>query len=130
MPVNAPTYRILPGAGTIIEPGTQAGYGITANVGGSYRLVWTGDGNQSGTYREFWGSVYTGGRFTSVSQGCAGGACTFGADDMVTAPAAAPGGGERVDFDSFAATGINGFDFVANNRCSSTCSSTACAIRR
>ena len=35
-------YRIKPGVGVYIQPGSMAGYAITANVGGSYRVVWTG----------------------------------------------------------------------------------------
>ena len=41
------TYGILAGASTVVSPGAQDGYGITANSGGSYRAVWTGDSNVS-----------------------------------------------------------------------------------
>jgi hypothetical protein len=113
VPSPAATYRILPGAGTIIAPGQQAGYGITANTGSAFRLVWTGQAQVSGTYNEFWGSIYTSGTFQSVVPGCGDGSCPLEGDDYVSGiiPAA---GGERVDFDCFASTGIDGIDFVVN----------------
>src|SRR4051812_33829895 len=57
IPTGVPVYDIVPGASTIIQPGVQAGYGITANTGGVYRLVWTGDQSTSGVHRSFYGSV-------------------------------------------------------------------------
>jgi hypothetical protein len=93
--------------------GTQAGYGITANVGGAYRLVWTGDGTRSGQYREFFGSVYTDGSFTNIVPGCSDNSCALQSDDKVTAPQSVTGG-ERVDFDSISADTLGGFDFYVN----------------
>src|SRR5437588_4327524 len=63
-PVGPPVYRIIPGAGTIVSPGTQQGYGATASAGGNYRLVWTGDVQVSGAYSHFTGAVYTPGHFS------------------------------------------------------------------
>jgi hypothetical protein len=87
----------------------QAGYGVTANLGGAYRLVWSGDAAASGAHREFRGSVYTPGSFSSLLPGC-GGACPLEADDFVSQPIGIPGG-ERIDFNTLATTGLDGFDF-------------------
>src|SRR5690242_8515726 len=41
-PVTTTTYQIDPGVGTVVKPGTQAGFGITATaagLNGAYRLV-------------------------------------------------------------------------------------------
>lgn len=112
VPSGVPVYRITPGAGTIVQPGVQAGFGASANVGGSYRLVWTGEGNTTGAYSRFWGAVYTSGRFNSITPGC-GGYCTLQGDDWVSVGQDASGG-QRVDFDSVTAGGINGFDFTVD----------------
>ena len=106
-------YRIKPGAATVVQPGQMAGFGITANTGGSYRFVWTGDGNASGQYREFWGSIYTAGNFSNIVPGCAGGICQLQSDDYLGQSQNVTGG-ERIDFDSNAASTLNGFDFVVN----------------
>jgi hypothetical protein len=108
--VGAPTYRIQPGGSTIISPGTQAGYGITANLGGSYRAVWTGDSAVSGQYSNFTGSIYTPGHFTSFDPGCGGG-CPDESNDVFYAPTAVAGGGEQITFDTIATDGIDGVDF-------------------
>jgi hypothetical protein len=113
VPSGAVVHRILPGASTIVQPGAQAGYGITANTGGSYRLVWTGDAGASGTWREFWGSVYTPGRFLQIVPGCNGGICQLESNDSLTG-AIQTGGGQRIDFDAFAADGLDGFDFIVD----------------
>jgi len=112
-PIGAPISVILNGAGVPIQPGVMAGYGITSNTGTSFRIVWTGDAGASGTYREFWGSVWTPGVFDGFVPGCNGNACPLEANDYVSGPMAAPGGGQRIDWDTFASTGIDGFDFLA-----------------
>ncbi len=112
VPVGAPVHTIKAGAGTVVDPGTQAGYGITANTGGSYRIFWTGDSQASGTYREFQGSIYTSGTFISENPGC-GGICALEAGDYVSQPILT-GGGERIDFDTFATDGLDGTDFVVS----------------
>jgi len=111
IPTGATVYDIVPGASTIIQPGVQAGYGITANTGGVYRLVWTGDRGSSGTNRSFQGSVWTPGSFTQVTAGCIGGGCPVESGDTVKQPVAI-NGGQRVDFDATTADGIDGFDVV------------------
>ena len=115
VPLAAPTSSIKNGAGVTIQPGVQAGYGITANVGTSFRVVWTGDAASTGSgFREFWGSVWTTGHFDSVTPGCAGNACPLEANQGDYVSAVIPvASGERVDWDTFASDGIDGFDFTA-----------------
>jgi len=110
IPTGATVYDIVPGASTLIPPG-QAGYAITANTGGSYRLVWTGDTGTSGVRRSFQGSVWTPGRFNTVTAGCIGGGCAVEGNDTVKTPVAITGG-ERVDFDANTAEGVDGFDMT------------------
>jgi hypothetical protein len=114
-PAATTLYGILPGASTIVSPGTQAGYGISANDGASYRLVWTGDAATTNALHEFWGSIWTAGHFTSTTPGCAGGICALESGDYVGSPVADGSGGQRVDFDTFAADGLDGLDFVVDN---------------
>lgn len=104
-------YRVAPGAGIDnVFLGDNAGYYITANTGGSFRIVWTGDANQSAVYRHFYGSVWTQGGFTSVVPGCNGNFCPLEPDDFVST-VHNTGNGNRVDWDTFAADGLDGFDF-------------------
>ena len=115
LPSGAPVHSILAGAGVTVAPGQQAGYAITANSGGSYRFFWTGDSKVSGTYSEFWGTVWTAGNFTSITPGCAGGICALEADDFVGTSTSVNGGNE-IDFDTFATDGLDGFDFVVDTQ--------------
>ncbi|HEY2749229.1 MAG TPA: hypothetical protein VGL86_31645 [Polyangia bacterium] len=108
-----PLFRILPGASTIVSPGTQAGYGITANTGGSYRVVWTGDSNVSGQYSEFTGTIFTPGVFTDFAPGCADGSCPLEAGDAVNAPMDVAGG-QQITFDTIATDGLDGVDFAVS----------------
>jgi len=105
------TYRIQPGASTIVSPGTQEGYGITASLGGNYRTVWTGDVQVSGAYSHFTGTIYTPGHFTGFDPGC-GGICPDENSDVFTAPGPVAGGGEQITFDTFATDGLDGLDFT------------------
>jgi hypothetical protein len=108
---TADVYLIDAGAGLVIAPGQQAGYGITVAVGGgSFRLVWTGDGNVTDQYHEFYGSVYTDGTISSVTPGCSG-ACSFNSSDYLSAVYAVTGG-TRVDFDAFNVNDLEGIDFT------------------
>lgn len=113
VPTTAPVSRIEPGAGTVVQPGVAAGYGITASPGGSYRIVWTGDAAASASYREFTGSIYTTGHFSTVTPGCANNACALESGDSVSLPVLTSGG-MRIDFDTTATTGIDGLDFVVD----------------
>lgn len=108
-------YNVTPGASVIIGSGGRAGYGITANNGGSYRLVWNGDAATSGVYRHFYGSVWVAnGAFQSITPGCFQGACPVESDDVIS-NAVIVTGGQRIDIDAQTANGIDGFDFLVNN---------------
>jgi hypothetical protein len=108
---GAPVYQIDSGASLLVEPGVQAGYGVLANVGGSFRLVWTGEAATTGTYTTFSGTVWTTAVIDSVTPGCAGQSCALEAGDSVGAPLGVSGG-YRVDFDATATVGLDGFDFT------------------
>jgi hypothetical protein len=111
---GADTYHIDSGGSIYIVPGTQAGYSILANTGASYRIVWSGDATTSSTYREFTGTVWTTGTFTSVTPGGGAGCdCALESGDVVDGPVSVRGG-QRIDFDTIATTGLDGFDFVAS----------------
>jgi hypothetical protein len=108
---SVPVYRIQPGAATVVDA-SNPGYAITANVGGSFRMVWTG--NSGGSFSEFRGYAYTPGSFLSVTPGCSDGSCALERGDSVSGPQAVAGGGEQVVFDTFAADGLDGFDFTVD----------------
>jgi hypothetical protein len=114
-PVSASfVYRILPGAGIDgVVPGQSVGFYITANTGGSFRVVWTGDTLASGVPRHFQGSLYTQGNFTSVAAGCSGNFCALEPDDLISTVKSV-NGGQRIDFDTFASDGLDGLDFVVD----------------
>jgi|SRR5579871_6080203 len=112
-PNTLTVYRIAPGQSAALMPGSVAGYAITANLGGSYRIVWTGDDGQSGTWREFWGTVWTPGHFSNLVPGCSDGSCALENGDYVSSIMDVPGG-QAINWDTFAASGIDGFDFVTD----------------
>jgi hypothetical protein len=112
-PTGPAVHRILAGASAVIQPGTQAGYAITANTGGSYRLVWTGDRGTSGVYRNFTGSLWTAGTITDLRPGCTFGECPLEVDDVLSEPYRS-GNRDQIDFDAITASGIDGFDFVVD----------------
>jgi hypothetical protein len=112
-PSTTEVYNIVPGASVVIGSGGRAGYGITANTGGVYRVVWNGDASTSGVHRQFWGSIWTPGTFQQVTPGCIGGACPVESNDVVRQPVNVAGG-QRVDFDAQTADGIDGLDVVVD----------------
>ena len=113
-PGSAPIYRIQSAAGIPNDIlGADGGYFITANTGGSFRLVWTGDVNQAPQYHHFTGSVWTEGHFTSLTPGCTLGFCPLEKDDYISVPHVTTGG-QRIDWDTFAADGFDGLDFVVD----------------
>jgi hypothetical protein len=108
---GAQVYSIDPGAGLVVQPGVQAGFGITGNTGGSYRIIWTGEAASGGaSYNNFTGTIWTTGQFDSFNTGCAG-QCPLESDDVVNQPVAVTGG-EVITFDATASTGLDGFDFT------------------
>jgi hypothetical protein len=104
-----PSYRILNGANTVVALGSQPGYGIGSNTGGSYRAVWTGSSAQN--YTHFTGNIYTPGTFTAFIPGCDQNICALENGDSVDAPTAVAGGGEQITFDTYALDGLDGVDF-------------------
>jgi hypothetical protein len=100
-------FAIDPGAPTLIDA-THPGYGITANVGGAYRIVWSGNG---GGYNHFYGYVYSASGFGSVDPGCVGNTCPLESDDYM-AVANYSGGGQYIEFDTYASSGFDGVDFT------------------
>jgi hypothetical protein len=114
IPTGAVVHRILNGASTIVNPGSQAGFGITSNSGSTFRLVWTGDAATSGSYRAFYGSVWTQGTFTSVTRGCFQSFCPLESDDVVST-AVQLANGQRIDFDASTTNGLDGFDFTVDD---------------
>ncbi|HYV47014.1 MAG TPA: hypothetical protein VFA20_19255 [Myxococcaceae bacterium] len=110
IPNTADVYDITPGASVVIGAGGVAGYGITANTGGVYRLVWNGDQSSSGVHRHFYGSVWSTGTFVTLTRGCFNNVCPVESNDIIGNPVSVTGG-QRVDFDAQTADGIDGFDF-------------------
>jgi hypothetical protein len=105
---SVPTYRILPGAVTVVDA-SQPGYGLTANVGGSYRAVWTG--NDASHYSEFRGYIYTPRQFVTVYPGCVDNSCALESGDSMNV-VNSPGGGQEIDFDTIALDRLDGVDFT------------------
>ena len=106
-----PIYRIQTNIGIQgVMPGDEAGYFITANVGATYRLVWTGDVNQTAVFRNFHGAVYTSGRILSVTPGCDRDTCPLESGDNISVVTTFSGG-QRVDSDTVTADSLDGFDF-------------------
>jgi hypothetical protein len=108
------TYALTLGATTGVMPGTLVGYSVTAIAPSTYRVYWTGDArvNQTG-YREFYGSIWTPGRFVGLTPGCAASACPLEDGDWVSGVTQVPGG-ERIDWDTYASTGLDGFDVTTD----------------
>jgi hypothetical protein len=111
LPPSTPTYNIALGAGITVAVGSQAGYGITASAGGNYRMVWTGDANNTGLYSSFTGTVNTPGSFSVFSPGCSG-ACTLESGDVIDSPVTDSSGGQYFQYDTSATTGLDGIDFT------------------
>jgi hypothetical protein len=100
-------FGIDAGAPTVVDA-TNPGYGIAANVGGSYRTVWTGN---AGGYNHFYGYIYSASGFGSVTPGCVDGSCRLESEDYL-AVVNYSGGGQYIEFDTYAADGFDGVDFT------------------
>jgi hypothetical protein len=108
------TYPIAIGATTGVAPGTMVGYSVTAIAPNTYRVFWTGDARVNDTgFREFYGSIWTPGRFVGVTPGCASYACPLEDGDWVSSVTEIPGG-ERIDWDTYASVGLDGFDVTTD----------------
>mgnify|MGYP000949360504 CR=1 FL=1 len=113
-PPETPVHRIRVGVGVMaLSPGDMAGCAITANLGGAFRIVCTGDGGATRTIRSFRGSLWTSGRFSSVMRGCSASECALEGADRVSEPVTVTGG-QRIDFNWDGASGLDGFDVVAD----------------
>lgn len=115
LPVGVATYAAKVGGTLPLAPGQQVGYALTATALETYQFRWTGDAAATGSgYREFYGSVWTVGHFTSVTPGCVGNKCPLESGDYVSAVENIAGG-ERIDWDTFASDGWDGFSFTVDS---------------
>jgi hypothetical protein len=110
---GATTYHIdtASNISVAIQPGVTAGYDILASPGGSFRIVWTGDGLASGLKSNFTGTIWTTATIDSVTPGCSDGSCPLESNDFVST-ATPVTGGSLVTFDTITSSGIDGFDFT------------------
>lgn len=112
---STPIYAIAPGYGIDgVQPGYDLGYFITANTGGSFRVVWSGDAAGGSGYRHFTGSVWTPGNFVNIDPGCVDGSCALESEDYVSSTPYIDSSGSRIDFDTLNGNGIDGIDFVVD----------------
>ncbi len=113
-PATSPTFHVA-NAATNVQAGVIPGYGIRSLGGNTYRVFWTGDGHSAGGgYHEFWGSMWTAGTFSGELVGCAGGFCALEPGDFVSTPYAVTGG-QRIDWDTFASDGNDGFEVTTSS---------------
>jgi hypothetical protein len=113
-PPSTTTYEVALNTESGVVAGTQAGYGVrTLAAATTFRFIWTGDGDSGGGYHEFWGSVWTTGHFTDQVPGCTNGSCALESGDFVSAPYATTGG-QRIDWDTFADDGLDGFEVTTD----------------
>ncbi len=113
IPTTAATFHIQANTSTGVVAGTQAGYGIRTLGGNTFRVIWTGDASSGGGYHEFWGTMWTTGTFTNQVPGCSQSFCPLESGDVVSAPYATAGG-QRIDWDTFASDGLDGFEVTTD----------------
>jgi hypothetical protein len=94
--------------------GHTLGYELTALGPSKYRFRWTTDNlvNHSGV-RRFTGAVSTAGHFLTFSPGCDDGSCDLEDGDHVSGVQKVAGG-ERIDWDTLAKDGWDGFSFTTD----------------
>ena len=115
IPSSAPGVTVKVGGTVGVAPGAQVGYALTAPALESYHFRWTGDAAVvADGYHEFYGSVWTQGHFTSLTPGCANGDCPLEQGDFVSNVEQVTGG-ERIDWDTFALDGWDGFSFTTDS---------------
>jgi hypothetical protein len=109
------SYTAKVGGTLPVGPGQQVGYALTLPKDAmSYQLRWTGDAAVAGDgFQEFYGSVWTTGHFTSLTPGCLNAACPLESGDYVSGVIEVAGG-ERIDWDTVASTGWDGFSFTTD----------------
>jgi hypothetical protein len=114
IPSASPTFHVQLNTATGVVAGMQAGYGLrTLADPNTFRIIWTGDGNVGGGYHEFWGTVWTTGHFSNQVMGCTNNFCPLEAGDFVSTPRAVTGG-QRIDWDTFASDGLDGFEVTTD----------------
>jgi hypothetical protein len=114
VPTMATSYELIVGDTVPVAPGVQVGYALTASDAMVYQLRWTGDAAVTGDgYQNFYGSAWTTGHFTSLTPGCVNQACPLESGDYVSAITTVEGG-ERIDWNTDASTGWDGFSFTTD----------------
>ena len=114
IPSSARGYTLLVGGTVPVGPGVQVGYALTATAPRTYQFRWTGDARVAGDgYQEFYGSLWTSGTFTSLTPGCVDDLCPLESGDYVSGIQTVSGG-QRIDWDTFASTGWDGFSFTTD----------------
>jgi hypothetical protein len=98
-----------------ISEGRALGYELTAEGQGRYRFRWTTDNRVHHTgVRRFHGTVFTPGHFVSLVPGCDDQSCELEDGDFVSAIEPVPTGGERIEWDTLAKDGWDGFSFAVD----------------
>jgi hypothetical protein len=106
-------YRISSDpAQSLIAPGLQAGFGISALGDGAFRIVWTGDGVVSGQFHQFDGSLFTDGSI-SATAGCSDQSCRFDATNYLSLSYDVSSGA-RVDFSASGSDDLEGFEVAVS----------------
>jgi len=114
IPTSATSYQLVVGDTVPVSPGVQVGYALTATKALVYQFRWTGDAAVTGDgYQNFYGSIWTTGHFTSLTPGCVNQACPLESGDYVSGITSVTGG-ERIDWDTDASTGWDGFSFTTD----------------
>lgn len=112
VPDGASIHAIQSGIASQIDTGV-AGYAIAVTQNpdrtATYRVVWIGDGSR---LSHFTGSIYSLEYFNRFAPGC-GGFCRLEEGDYVSRPIAVAGG-QRIDFDTYTASGFDGLDVVTS----------------
>jgi len=111
---RATIYPLELGSKAPMLAGRTLGYELISTTPGTYRFRWTGDSFVSHVENwKFQGSVWTAGHFTSVVPGCADRSCALEDDDYLSAVQHVAGG-ERIDWDTNASIGWDGFSFTTD----------------
>jgi hypothetical protein len=114
IPSGTTNYVSLVGGTVPVSPGTKVGYALTAVDLMSYQFRWTGDAAVAADgFQNFYGSVWTTGHFTSLTPGCVNQACPLESGDYVSGITLVTGG-ERIDWNTDASTGWDGFSFATD----------------
>ncbi len=113
-PSSTISYEVKVGGSLDVTPGTKVGYALTASQLQTYRFRWTGDAAIAADgFQHFYGSAWTTGHFTSLTPGCDGQVCPLEAGDFVSSILVVSGG-ERIDWNTSASTGWDGFSFAVD----------------